>query len=310
MFNGRDDHNAPVVETGKSRLRRIPWRWRRTLVRLHRWSSVLCGIVVTLWFASGFVMLFHSYPTPTAATKRMLMPALSIDQAVPDWPVTTEVIRWRSFGDELIQTSEENHQEQHRNLSRSHAVEVDEAHFRREVLRVHGVAATDVTLITEPDQWTLYPSMRQQLPAYRVELNDGRFWYVSKHTGQTIQYATWPQRVWAYLGPIPHWVYPRVLVQYRQAWRYLILMIASIGLVTTTAGLLIGLRSLRRYRSPFTSGVLRLHHWLGLTFGLVTWTWLFSGVLSLQPFDWSSGTDVAPVRGNFVRTLPAQTQLT
>ena len=53
-----------------------------------------------------------------------------------------------------------------------------------------------------------------------------------------------------------------------------------------------------------------MHHWLGLSFGLVTWTWLFSGVLSLHPFDWSSGTAVTPVRANFIQALPTQAQLT
>jgi hypothetical protein len=42
-------------------------------------------------------------------------------------------------------------------------------------------------------------------------------------------------------------------------------------------------------RSPY-AGLLRWHHYAGLTFGLVTFTWILSGGLSLEPWDWHSGT--------------------
>jgi hypothetical protein len=38
-------------------------------------------------------------------------------------------------------------------------------------------------------------------------------------------------------------------------------------------------------------GQKRWHLILGLIFGLVTWTWVFSGLLSMEPFDWLSNDD-------------------
>src|SRR4029077_20211248 len=55
--------------------------------------------------------------------------------------------------------------------------------------------------------------------------------------------------------------------------------------------------SQKRYRFPQGpssvpyAGQKRWHTMLGLLFGLVTCTWVFSGMLSMEPFDWQSGAD-------------------
>jgi len=41
--------------------------------------------------------------------------------------------------------------------------------------------------------------------------------------------------------------------------------------------------------SPY-SGLMRWHHYAGLVFGCVTFTWILSGCLSLEPFSWHLGT--------------------
>src|SRR5262249_18193647 len=42
-------------------------------------------------------------------------------------------------------------------------------------------------------------------------------------------------------------------------------------------------------RSPYR-GWLRWHHSVGLLFGAVSFTWIFSGLLSMDPWDWHPGT--------------------
>jgi hypothetical protein len=49
----------------------------------------------------------------------------------------------------------------------------------------------------------------------------------------------------------------------------------------------------RPYRSPY-AGLMRWHHFAGLAFGISTVTWVFSGLLSMDPWDWSPST--APTR--------------
>jgi hypothetical protein len=42
--------------------------------------------------------------------------------------------------------------------------------------------------------------------------------------------------------------------------------------------------------SPY-AGLMRWHHYAGLIFGLFTFTWILSGCLSMDPFDWHSPTE-------------------
>ena len=42
--------------------------------------------------------------------------------------------------------------------------------------------------------------------------------------------------------------------------------------------------------SPYT-GLMRWHHYAGLAFGLFTFTWVLSGCLSMDPWDWHPATD-------------------
>jgi hypothetical protein len=48
-----------------------------------------------------------------------------------------------------------------------------------------------------------------------------------------------------------------------------------------------------RSRSPY-AGLMWWHHYTGLIFGLAALTWIFSGLLSMDPWNWSPGT--APSR--------------
>ncbi len=41
----------------------------RLLVVLHRWLGVALSVVLTLWFLSGIVLIYRSYPAVTAADR-------------------------------------------------------------------------------------------------------------------------------------------------------------------------------------------------------------------------------------------------
>lgn len=67
--------------------------------------------------------------------------------------------------------------------------------------------------------------------------------------------------------------------------------IAAVGCVTSILGIVLGLMrySPSRHGSPYQGGK-RWHHWAGLVFGVFTFTWVLSGMLSLDPFP-VSGPD-------------------
>jgi hypothetical protein len=95
--------------------------------------------------------------------------------------------------------------------------------------------------------------------------------------------------VLAWLGAIPHWIYPTALVRHRDVWRAAVIASSLAGALACLIGLVLGVWTWRRTGSPYAERWLRWHHVVGLGFGLFACTWAFSGALSLTPFEWSPG---------------------
>src|SRR5205823_14549106 len=86
--------------------------------------------------------------------------------------------------------------------------------------------------------------------------------------------------------PIPHWLYYTPLRKNGSLWSKVVIWSSGIATVAALMGLIAGLMMYspsRRVSIPYT-GQKRLHHILGLFFGIVACTWAFSGMLSMEPF--------------------------
>jgi uncharacterized iron-regulated membrane protein len=139
------------------------------------------------------------------------------------------------------------------------------------------------------------------MPLHRVHLDDGRGTqvYVSSVTGDVVQRHDRWDRFWGWLGPIIHWIYPRELIVRRPIWRQVVIWTSFLGVLMCLAGLTTGVvrflqvRRLPRGRSritPYRERWFRWHHYLGFVFGLITLTWIFSGLLSMTPLQWAPST--------------------
>jgi hypothetical protein len=126
-------------------------------------------------------------------------------------------------------------------------------------------------------------------PLYRFELDDGHGTqvYLSSYNGEAVQMTTASERFWNWLGSVVHWFYPTVIRQNAYLWSQAIIWTSIVGLFLTAVGLYIGIRQFKcrssGRHSPYR-GVWLWHHYAGLIFGVLTLTWLFSGLLSVQPW--------------------------
>jgi hypothetical protein len=111
-------------------------------------------------------------------------------------------------------------------------------------------------------------------------------------------------RFWGYAGPVMHWFYFRPLRVKGELWYQLIVYGSLVGCVLSIIGLIIGVYrySLSRLRAGVSAtpyaGWLRWHHYAGLIFGVITFTFLFSGMLSMEP--WGISENAAPRRNQVV----------
>jgi hypothetical protein len=132
-------------------------------------------------------------------------------------------------------------------------------------------------------------------PLWKFSWPDGEETYVSDVSGEVVQHTTTRSRLGAYFGAIPHWIYITQLRRKAATWSHVVIAVSATGTILTFLGLLIGVwtyspgKPYRLRGSPSHipySGQMRWHMVLGLTFGFVTFTWILSGLFSMDPIRW------------------------
>jgi hypothetical protein len=158
------------------------------------------------------------------------------------------------------------------------------------------------TLEDHTDQWTF--TVRRDLPLYKFIVDDAARTevYVSPKSARVSAYTTRQTRLFAWLGTIPHWLYFEGLRDKQQLWTAVVVWSSGIGCVMALLGLCLGVTRFRKIR-PFNlqraipyQGLMRWHYLLGSLFGIVTLTWVFSGLVSMEPWAWTKvrGMQVSP----------------
>jgi hypothetical protein len=148
----------------------------------------------------------------------------------------------------------------------------------------------------EYDQWTIGGATSDR-PLYKVSFGDAdrTELYVSGRSGALVQKTTARQRFWAWLGAIPHWLYPSVLRGNPVIWSQVVIWTSLIGTFLAALGLFVGIQQLRKAGRGHWSvhrGVMQWHHVSGTLFGLFALTWVASGLLSMNPWGLMQGGDI------------------
>ena len=290
--------------------------WRRLLIYTHRWLGIAGSLLFVTWFVSGIVMMYAGMPSLTVEERLSRMPALDLSRATVD--VSEAAVRvgvaprrilvgmlgdrpvyrftgaggWTTVyadtGDALVA------------LDAEAAVAI-----ARDFAPEHAATARYDARLTDPDQWTL--QSRAYFPLHRVRLGDeaDTALYVSDRTGEPVMRTTRQTRRWGYVGAVLHWLYFTPLRSNGALWSEVVIWLSVLGCALCLSGLVWGLwrvASSQAYRlrggashSPY-AGLMRWHHYAGLVFGLVTFTWVFSGGLSMNPWGWPPGTGLTRVQ--------------
>jgi hypothetical protein len=153
--------------------------------------------------------------------------------------------------------------------------------------------------LSEADQWTL--TSLADLPLYKFTAADGLGTevYVSPDKAVVSVYTTSRSRALAWVGTIPHWLYFTSLRMNQPLWYGIVVWSSGIGCVMALLGLCLGFTQWRSVK-PFSlkraipyQGLMRWHYILGIVFGFFTLTWVFSGLLSMEPFAWTNAPGIA-----------------
>ncbi len=292
----------------------------KMILWLHRYLAVAVGILMTLWCVSGFVMMYQGFPAISRAEQLNGLAPLdlsnccrlnAIDPSAEGQDFRIEmlldrpVMRLRertldlTTGRDIPVLDEPDIEQIARNWADGNQVDVVD--LQGDVIDV------DVDVI-DVDQWTIQTASRNA-PVSHIHFNDagGTEIYVNGTTGEVFQKTTTMVRFWSWLGAVPHWIYPTTLRQNGALWVEVVIWTSVAGTFLTLTGIYVGIKRYRwrpkrlgtekrlnntnsdngNVRSPY-KGLWYWHHILGLVFGVLTLTWVFSGLLTMNPWGWLS----------------------
>lgn len=263
---------------------------------IHRILGLLLSILFLVWFLSGVVMIYHSFPrvNPKLKLARQeslpgnLPPLDSLTRALPD-NARPEGLSVEMYLDRpVFRLREKQLPTVFYADSLQEAGQPDFPAIYRIARQLGGPAIRRVDTLYELDQWIPFGNLKKELPIYKFTFHDkdGQEIYIASRTGKVLQWTNRNARFWAWLGAIPHWVYFTSLRQNQSLWIDFLLWVSALGAVMCFTGLWVGVwvfwKNRRKgLRSPYKRWWLRWHHISGMIFGIFALTFVFSGMMSL-----------------------------
>jgi hypothetical protein len=278
--------------------------FRRAVILSHRYLGIVLSLLVIMWFATGITMIYWGgmpRVTPELRLERMqavdfsrvrLTPAEAaargdldpIGRATLATLLDRPVYRFGSRNPTMVFADTG---ELFDELSVDQAQSVAATFARVSASQVHHLAT-----LHEVDQWTL----QTPLPLYKFSVDDGAGTelYVQPQSGEVGMMTTRSSRGWAWVSTIPHWLYFTALRTNQPLWYRLLVWTSALACVLAVLGLVLGVTQLRKPRPFKLSKAIPV---LGIDamalrqrrrLRVFTLTFAFSGLLSMEPWDWTN----------------------
>ena len=287
--------------------------------------GLVLSVLFLMWFISGIVMIYHSFPKVSQKLKLETQETLSEDIVPVDslLCVLPDSARLAGLSVEMYLDRPVFHLRGKRLPAELYAdslQEVSRPDFQQICCMAEQLCGSQdyrVDSLWKLDQWIPFGYLMKEFPIYKFSFNDAgkRQLYVSSQTGKALQLTDCDSRFWAWLGAIPHWVYFTSLRENQALWLDFMVWSSGLGAIMCLTGLWVGVWAFYRnrkngLRSPYKKWWYRWHHISGMIFGLFALTFVFSGMMSLVdvPSWMQKGKKDAPkmqFRGREGGMLPA-----
>jgi hypothetical protein len=269
--------------------------WRKVLIYSHRWLGIVLGILFVVWCISGIVLMYYSMPRLTAAERLMRMQPLDLSSVriTPSEAAnrlelkSPSRLRVAMLGDRPVYrimggpTWSVVYADTGEPLKAMNAEEAKQwlARFLPESaskIRYDGY-------LTTPGLFTI--DIEEDLPMHRFALDDAANtkYFVSETTGEAVMKTDTMGRILGFSS----WVLHRLtFMKVYGWWGPFWIGVAWFGLVMCLSGVVLGIWRYglsARFRhkgvyshSPY-KGWMKWHHYAGLIFGVLIFTWTVSG---------------------------------
>ncbi|CAA0101865.1 Uncharacterised protein [Halioglobus japonicus] len=295
---------------------------RRGLYLAHRWLGIVLCLFIAMWFFSGVVMMYIGFPSLTLQERLEALPALN-SQTIQVSPAAVLAHAEENAGIDslhlssvlgrpayLLRTDDGSHYQVFADTGEP--FEYFDAESARLAAQIYANqrgmgAAAEITYLNniEMDQWSSSSAFQRHRPLHLIALHDAADTqlYISSRTGQVLRDTSRNERAWNWLGANLHWLYPMQLRRHATLWHWVVVILSLAGLVAIISGAIVGcirLRLRKPYRGTHNSpyrGTMKLHHILGLFCLIPLTTFMFSGLMSMNP--WGVFTDDISYRSQF-----------
>ncbi len=283
---------------------------KRWTYLLHRWLGIGGCLLMLLWFVSGMVMLFIGYPKLTPGERLAALPVLDGTRALQGLPVLPgavqaepERVALTTLRGEPAYVVRSGANGGAWSAGSGHALlPVSAQRAERAAAAFAGGPAFLGAVRVDEDRWTHSRGLDAHRPLYKVEVagrQPGSV-YVSSHTGEVVLDAPYHQQRWNYVGAWLHWLYFLRMQSVDPVWTWVVIVLSGLCTVAAISGIVVGVWRWRfrgRYRSgaktPYVEPWMRWHHLVGLVASAFVFTWIFSGLMSMNPLQVFSSPDDA-----------------
>lgn len=273
---------------------------KKIVLKLHQILGSLLSLVFVVWFISGFVMLFSGFPHASKESlfnkQQIFIPTDSIQVLPNEFSANLQTVSLEKFNSKAIYriTDQDN------NTKVIDAFTLTEIEFFSSyeldtlIQQNYNAGYREKKILSDFDAWIPWSHFKKYFPIHKYYLNDSLHTvaYASSKTGEIVQETNRKQRWLARFGAIPHWFYFKSLRLKKEAWIKLIVWISGIGSLMCLFGIVVGFYHFRKRNkrkrlgmfsfSPYKKRWYKWHHITGFFFGIITFTFVFSGMMSLQ----------------------------
>lgn len=279
----------------------------KKIISIHHWLGTFFSVLFLIWFLSGFVMMYHTFPFLSKSQQRAMLPSEQIDSILSPKEVfknnTIDSIHSLTLNFQLGKpvfhaiTPSGKLVSNYANTGKP--VDISETKalaIAKENLKINTPA--QVTVISELDQWIPRTRFLKHMPIYKITFQntDKTYAYLSSVTGEVLATNTVSERFWSWLGAIPHWIYFKDIRIHNTLWFQVIVWLSGLGFLMVLTGMVTGI--VRYKKKPkakfkrFKNKWYNFHYYFGLFFGTFVCTWIFSGWMSMTPFSWTPSTSL------------------
>jgi len=275
---------------------------KRWTYLVHRWLGIGGCLLMLLWFVSGMVMLFIGYPKLTPGERLAALPVLGeardlqglsvLPAAVQAEPEAVALTTLRGEPAYVVRSGS--------NVGAWSAVTgqallpVSAQRAEASAAQFAGGQAFVGAMRVNEDRWTHSRALDAHRPLYRVEVGGAQpgDLYVSSRTGEVVLDAPHVQQRWNYVGAWLHWLYFLRMQSVDPVWTWVVIVLSALCTVAAISGIVVGVWRWRfrgHYRSgaktPYVESWMRWHHLIGLCAAAFVFTWIFSGLMSMNPLQ-------------------------